>query len=353
MSSVDVAVIGGGITGCALAAFAAEAGASVRLLERDRLAAAASGRNSGVVQHPMDPALAGLFHETVEHYRTLGHGFELPAEPAGVLVLGVEALGTGFPELREERLEGAELTALEPALASDLVAVRLATGYPVPPASATKAFGARARVAGARIDEGAPARVWWEGERAAGVQTEDERIPAGAVVIAGGPWSPGIADPSGRWRPIAPVWGVNVELHLPKPPRHALEEAGVETLMRGAGPPSIFSLVTANGVSALGSTFLPEEPDPAALAPLLLERGARFVPALAGAQPDSVRACARPQAFDGRPLLGALADGLYVVTGHGPWGISLGPASARLVADVVLGRGAAIAPELDAGRVQV
>ena len=123
----------------------------------------------------------------------------------------------------------------------------------------------------------------------------------------------------------------------------------METLARG-GPPSIFSLVTAEGVSSLGSTFLHEEPDPAAFVPLLLERGARFVPALADASPASVRACARPQCFDGRPLLGALGENLYAVTGHGPWGISLGPASARLVADVVLGRGASIAPELNAER---
>jgi glycine/D-amino acid oxidase-like deaminating enzyme len=347
--SLDVAVIGGGITGCALAAFAAEAGASVQVFERERIAAGASGRNSGAVQHPMDPLLAPLFEETVEHYRTLGHGFALPAEPAGVLVLGVEQFETGFPELEAQRLEGAELTALEPALADDLVAVRLATGYPVPPAAATNAFSARARAAGAQIHEGTAARLWREGGRIAGVQTPDGRTPAGAVVIAAGPWSPAVADPSGRWRPIAPVWGVNVELRLPAPPRHTLEEAGVETVMSG-GPPSIFALVTADGVSALGSTFLRDEPDPAAFVPVLLERGARYVPALADARPTSVRACARPQCFDGRPLLGALEENLYAVTGHGPWGISLGPASARLVADVVLGRGASIAPELRAER---
>ena len=55
---------------------------------------------------------------------------------------------------------------------------------------------------------------------------------------------------------------------------------------------------------------------------------------------------------DGRPLLGPLpgVDGLFVAAGHGPWGISLGPGSARLVADAVLGRPAVIAPELAAAR---
>jgi D-hydroxyproline dehydrogenase subunit beta len=350
-SSVDVAIIGGGIAGCALAAFAAEAGASVRLWERDTFAAAASGRNSGVVQHPMDPVLVGLHRETVELYRGLRHGFTLPAEPAGVLVLGVESLGSGFPELAPERLAGAGLTALEPALAPDLVAVRIATGYPVPPAAATRAFAARAREAGAILHEGARATVWREGDRASGVQEPDGRHAAGAVVVAAGPWTPELIDRTGGWRPVVPVWGVNVELELKAPPRHTLEEAGVEHIL-GDAPPSVFSLVTAEGVSALGSTFLPTEPEPAEYVPTLLARGARYVPALAEARPRSVRACARPQSLDGRPLLGAVRgiDRLYTVTGHGPWGISLGPASARAVADLVLGRETTIAPELDAGR---
>ena len=65
----DVAVVGGGIVGCALAAFLAEGGAQVVLYEREAIAAGASGRNSGVVQDPLDPALTGLYEESLEHYR--------------------------------------------------------------------------------------------------------------------------------------------------------------------------------------------------------------------------------------------------------------------------------------------
>ena len=65
----DVAVIGGGIVGTATAAFLAEGGARVTLYEREALAAGASGRNSGVVQHPFDSALVPLYEETVQIYR--------------------------------------------------------------------------------------------------------------------------------------------------------------------------------------------------------------------------------------------------------------------------------------------
>jgi D-hydroxyproline dehydrogenase subunit beta len=77
----DFAVIGGGIVGCALAAFLAEAGARVVLYEREAIAAGASGRNSGVVQHPLDPMLSDLYEESVEHYATLGRGFPAAARP--------------------------------------------------------------------------------------------------------------------------------------------------------------------------------------------------------------------------------------------------------------------------------
>jgi glycine/D-amino acid oxidase-like deaminating enzyme len=43
-------------------------------------------------------------------------------------------------------------------------------------------------------------------------------------------------------------------------------------------------------------------------------------------------------------------DGLHVVAGHGPWGISTGPATARMAADAILQAGSAIPAELTAVR---
>ncbi len=349
----DVAIVGGGIVGCALAAYLAEDGASVRLYERDVLAAGASGRNSGLLQHPMDEVLTEIFARSEALYAELGHGFELP-EHAGVLVVGEDAaalepsradIAARFPELRAEAVDPHEA---EPVLAEGLAGYRLATGRPVPPAAATHAFAARARAAGAELREGTAATPL---SGTTGVRTAAGDEPAGAVVVAAGPWTSALVDPTGAWRPVAPAWGVNVELRLAHPPRHSLEEGGVEDLLSPDGVLGpLFSLVTRDGVSALGSTFLAEQPDPAELAPALFERGSRFVPALGGTQMASVRACARPMSADGRPLLGPLADGLFVATGHGPWGVSLGPGSARLVADAVLGRDPAIPPELAADR---
>jgi len=42
--------------------------------------------------------------------------------------------------------------------------------------------------------------------------------------------------------------------------------------------------------------------------------------------------------------------GAFVAAGNGAWGISTGPGTARLIADLVLERNPTIPPELDAAR---
>jgi glycine/D-amino acid oxidase-like deaminating enzyme len=362
MTAPEVIVIGGGVAGCATAALLAEAGAFVRLYEREAVAAGASGRNSGLLQHPMDPALVPVYESSLALYSELGHGFVFPAEPTGVLVVSPDPeslaadrgeLAASFPELEPEWLEGAELADAEPALAPGLFAYRLATGRPVPPGAATRAWAERARAAGARIEVGQPGTLARRNCRVTGVLVGGRLEPASTVVIAAGPWTPEALGADPAWRPVAPLWGVVAQVRSPAPPRHALEETGVKSLMEpGGAPPSIFSMVTTDGSSAVGSTFTFDQPDPAAVAPRLLREAARFVPALGDTAIEHVRACARPRSVDGRPLLGPVpgVDGLHLVTGHGPWGISLGPGSARLVVDGVLGRGGGVPEELAAAR---
>jgi D-amino-acid dehydrogenase len=87
------------------------------------------------------------------------------------------------------------------------------------------------------------------------------------------------------------------------------------------------------------------------IARLLIERGASYLPAIGSAAVLEVRVCARPQSVDSRPFIGPVAGvaGLYVCAGHGPWGISSGPASAALLVDAILD-GAPVPAELAAAR---
>ena len=356
-------MIGGGIVGVSAAAYLAESGRRVTLVERAEIAAGASGRNSGVVQHPFDPVLVELHLETIDLYRDL-EGFEMPAEPAGLLsvshdVDGVRrltsAIAASHPHLRPRFIDPDEMRSLEPSLAAGVAACRLDIGYPVGPAAATHAYAARAARAGVDVRVGAGAELWRSDDRVEGVIVDGERVPAADVVVAAGPWTPAIVDPSGRWQPIVRRWGVVVPIALEAPPRHVLEEAEI-SIEPGAHEDDeaghAFSLVTADGASSLGSTFLATEPDPVVTVPSLVRRGIGFVPAVADAQLGPPRSCARPLSLDGRPLVGPIPgiDALWVAAGHGPWGISTGPASGRLVADLVVGRIGAPPGALDPAR---
>jgi glycine/D-amino acid oxidase-like deaminating enzyme len=344
----DIAIVGGGIVGCAAAAFLAEAGARVELFEAGKVAGAASGRNSGSIQHPFDPVMGRLHRETLAHYRELD-GFDLPDEPPGLLLLARDR--RALEPMADGMLLGPdELRALEPSIGRGVWGRRLATGYPVRPGAATVAFARRAHAAGALLHEGRQAWPWVQRGGVRGVLAGGEHCAAGAVLVAAGPWTPEVIDPTGAWQPIFSVWGVVVEVEMEQAPRHVLEQVGVDELTEGF-PDSLFSLVAADGEVALGSTFLSTEPQPASWAGTLKRAGVPFVPGLERAKVEGARACARPQSLDGLPLLGPVGgiDGLWVAAGHGPWGISTGPATARLLADAMLGR-AELPPELVASR---
>jgi D-hydroxyproline dehydrogenase subunit beta len=366
----DVVIVGGGIVGCAAAALLAESGASVVLIERSAIAAGASGRNSGVVQHPVDPVLAGLHLETLELYRRLATeadaGFRLAARPQGLLYVTHRAavaaalaagLAASHPHLQPSFLDPGAARRLEPSLADSVAACRLEIGYPVAPAAATQAYARAAERAGARLLVGATAYLNVVRGSCAGVAVDGQPIDAGSVIVAAGPWTPRIIDPGGTWSPIRPNWGVVADIGLDEPPHHVLEEAAIDETIEPDGQPAEgggveFSLVTAEGRSVMGSTFLDDEPDAAALEPRLREHGVGFVPAIAEARTIAVRSCARPLSVDGRPLVGRVGwvDRLLVAAGHGPWGISTGPATARMIVDEVLGRDGRIPIALDPAR---
>ncbi len=381
----DVAILGAGIVGTTLAAELAGRGVGVTLYDRAGIAARASGRNSGAVWYPSDPVLAALYRESVVRYRALpdelavalpvddeARSFRLGDSPVGILSLDRDedaarreaaALAAANPALGARFLTPDEVRRLEPGLAAGLSAVRLDIGFPVAPASATHALAALARARGAVIREGVDARLERRRDRVAGVRVAGTVEPAAVVVVTAGPWSPALVDDTGAWRPIRSLWGVIVELELgDAAPRHVLEEAEVEAAIapdaaarREEGSVG-FSLVTAAGRSSLGSTFLPVEPDPRAYEARLRARGIRYLPAIAAAPTRGLRACARPVSLDGRPLVGAVpgTDGLFIAAGHGPWGISTGPASALHVAALALGepdpRDPAVRAATDASR---
>ena len=363
--SKDVIIVGAGIVGCATAYFLARDGLSVTVVDPNGIAAGASGRNNGLIEHPYDAATVGLFEETVELLaQVLGDSF--PREPVGALLLThdeasareLERQYDGFPSLAPRALDPDQAREAEPLLAHGLWGCMLHTGHPIMPVEATTAFADLARNAGAEFVLGEPLTLIRDGEQVCGVTSGADQYRAGAVLICAGATTTAVLNGLLRPEIIKPLWGVIVAIELPERPRHPLIE-GALAAAHGSGSVEMeapFTLLDSPSWLAVGSTMLEgDEPDGDLWAPQLLKRGREFVPSIAEAQVKGVMACARPRSFDNRPILGPVPgqDRLWIASGHGGRGMSIGAASARLVAEaIVAGHHASIPSELSARRLQ-
>src|SRR5437870_10164589 len=84
----DVAVVGGGVTGCACARVLAEAGLQVRLHEARQIASGASGRNGGFALRggaaPYDVSIESIGRErTAGYWRATGQALDRMETLAG------------------------------------------------------------------------------------------------------------------------------------------------------------------------------------------------------------------------------------------------------------------------------
>jgi glycine/D-amino acid oxidase-like deaminating enzyme len=369
----DVVIVGGGIAGVTCAVELAGRGASVTLLERDEIAAGASGRNQGWFVLSSDPPCAPMSAVSLERYLELIEGSAVPVrfdrEPVGHLLFTRDEAAAPMVEerarawaasgVRAEALDAAGLRAEEPALADGFVAAwLLEQGRRIDPAALTIAHAHRARSLGAEIRRHMSVRaLTTSGERATGVVTDEGVIAAGTVILAAGPWSAPLVRPLGVDLPVTGSRGWIVELAgAPGLLHHLLEEEedapGSETgddfptagafLAGGHRPPSVAALLhsAGDGTVVCGASHHPAmraEPDDEDAPRRIVERAVGVAPSLADATIRGIRWGIRPMSPDGRPLVGWLREGLLAATGHGPEGILLGGGTGVLAAALVTG----------------
>ena len=170
--TVDVGIVGAGITGCACALALAEAGLRVRLVDGRRVAEGASGRNGGfalrgtaspydevVAAHGRDQALA-LWQWTEAELRALGALVGPSFRPVGSLRLAADAeeredLRDEIEALWADGLEAAWVDAPDGPLAGRFTAaIHHPTDAALQPARIVRGLAERAAAAGAEIVEG-------------------------------------------------------------------------------------------------------------------------------------------------------------------------------------------------------
>lgn len=347
---LDVAVLGGGLIGCAIARHLARGGLRVGLFERRRVAAEASGAAAGtlaVQSESADPAalrlalrsralypplLASLRDEVgarVEWSRTgtVCVAFSAADEARLHDRLGMLA-AEGAPA---EWLSARHVRAVEPGIGP---AVRSGVLCPldarVDPPALTAALAQSAAAAGCVVYAGEDLRsVVVERGAVAGVVTDTRRIACHAAVNAMGAWA-------GRVRgmtplPVQPVRGQIAVVRAERPPfRHAVVSARGYAVPRRDGRVLLGSTreaagfrkrVTAGGLAAILANALELAPGLGAL-PLL----------------DSWSGL-RPGSADGRPIVGRdpAVRNYIVATGHDRDGVLLAPVTAELVAGMLRG----------------
>ena len=369
-ASCDVAVIGGGVIGLAVAWRAAQRGLAVCVLESGELGAGASRVAAGMLA-PVTEADAGeiallelglrsarMWPQFAEQLEAAA-GADPGLRRSGALVVARDrdeaealerelALRVGLG-LDVERLLPSAARRLEPGLAPTLrLALDVPGDHSADPRAVVLALAEAARRAGVtqRTSTGVDA-IERSGRRVTGVRLAGgEVVRAARIVVAAGAWSGAI---EGLPRiPLRPVKGQILRLRDPA-------GAGLlERIVRWGPPAPGYLVPRGDGRYVLGATMeergFDETVTAGGLYELLRDAG-EIVPGVHELVVEETSAGLRPATPDNAPLLGPSAEleGLHWATGHHRNGILLAPVTAEIVVGGLAG-GAALAPAFAAER---
>lgn len=339
---MKVLICGGGVIGACIAFYLSRRGAEVIVVERTGVACAASGKSGGFLALDWcdGTPLKALARRSFALHERLAED------------LGRENGGWGYR--RVTTYAGTSGDAAAPSAGgtlpwlSDRVAIGERIGTPettaqVDPGRFTGVVMAAAQACSARLLIGEITGLVREGGRVRGAIVDGEAVTADAVVIAMGPWSMRACE----WLPLPPVSGLKGHSVVfrtgDKVPPEALFLEHREPDGRHSSPEVYPRDDGTTYVCALSSEApLPADPaavgrDPGAADRLQAICGA-LSPVLAGSPVLVRQACHRPVTRDGLPLIGGVpgAEGAYVATGHGAWGILNAPATGEAMAELVL-----------------
>jgi len=345
-----VAIIGGGIMGCACAEALALRGVSVTLLERSVPGAEASSAAAGIlgaqVESHAAPALRSMFVEARALYAGWAEslrattGVDIGYRKSGVLRVGFndeearvlerEATLQGSLGWAAELLGADDVARLEPEVSRSASAgLYFPEDAQVDPRALLRALVVAIARAGVNQRSGALVRsIRIEGGVCRGVVLDEGPTEADAVVLAAGSWSSLIPGVPASLPTVTPARGQIVLLEE-RPP----------TVRRIVFGPHGYVVPRGDGRVLCGSTlehvgFVNEVT--AGGVSTILSRSLELVPRLAAATFADAWASFRPQSSSDRPLLGpSPVPGLFLATGHHRNGILLAKLSANAVADAV------------------
>jgi glycine/D-amino acid oxidase-like deaminating enzyme len=375
-TSTDVLIIGGGIVGAATAYHLSKRGANVILLESDRLASGATGRNLGYIwlhtrRRGPELDLAMATRDELEGLpEELGADFGLRTN-GGLIYATTDDQAVVMREFVEARvadgvpmrwLDGDEARAVAPILPASVVGASFCPlDAQIDPTRYVRAFAAAAQRHGARVVEGASARAFeMDGGRITRVLTDIGPIAAGKVVLAAGAWSPSFAAQLGLDLQIRAM-RLQVVQTEPMPPRLDVLLYGPAAVKQYAIFQELPSFRTETfatdleerlGLALLESACQTEDgsyllgiamdfigfdwqPDLAGVS-LVAEGMVAALPELQAARFARAWAGVLPLTADSLPIIDRAPgfDDLIIAAGH-VFGNAAGPTTGRLVADLI------------------
>ncbi|KAL9934822.1 hypothetical protein V8E36_006597 [Tilletia maclaganii] len=203
-------------------------------------------------------------------------------------------------------------------------------------------------------------RVLKVATNSAGDEANLTEVPYDKLIIAAGPWSGDVLKLICGGVDVAGITNLPGHSVIIQPAAKTLPAEAVFADIRGVPSeeittgPELFTRPSdeldggRTTIYAAGeNTGLPLPTDPSReIAPQdeaitrLLKACALISPALAEGRVLTRSLCYRPMTERGYPFISEVPDhpGIFLNSGHGPWGISLGPGSGKVMADLVLGK---------------
>jgi glycine oxidase len=345
-------IVGAGVSGLSTALSLLARGHAVTLLERGAVGGESSWAGGGILSPLLpweyDEAVSALALRSMAGYANWVAGIEATSgRDAEFWRCGMLALGVADPEqalawcvahgMAAQR--GAPQTVALPSKGSNQNPVWLPGIAQVRNPRLVAALRAAVLKLGGTIHEHCPATgVLTQGGRVTAVQTAADTFPADTVVLATGAWSGlGLAGLAAAPQ-IRPIRG---QMLLFK-----LAPGVLDTVLYRNG---LYLIPRRDGHVLVGSTLEDagfDKTTDSSTRQRLHAEAAELLPALAAVQPVRHWAGLRPGSPDNIPIIDRHPDfdNVFVNTGHYRYGVTLAPASAELLVDMMEGRAPALDP---------
>ena len=354
----DILIVGGGIIGMLTARELSLAGMSVTIVDQSDAGQESSWAGGGIIS----PLYPWRYSDPVNALAAWGHAYypELINEIYAETGLDAELIQNGLLMLNDEPeraliwaekwganlqlIDKKELGDIEPELSPACFGTNRAIWMPeiqqVRNPRLVKASKQYLLQRGITFLERTEVTGFIQnGDKIAGVKTASGNITADKVLIAGGAWSSKLLKNIKINVDVAPVKGQMI-----------LFKAEADKIKRIVLSQDRYVIPRRDGRVLVGSTLEHTEFDKRTTAEAkkeLMEEAFRIIPCLKESQVEHHWAGLRPGSPDGIPYICSVpeVEGLYLNTGHYRNGVGLGPASARLAADLILNRACILDPD--------